>query len=36
MFAPCSVCFKGEVISSVDGLADALQSVRSKRVRTSK
>ena len=36
MFARCSVCFKGEVISSVDGLADALQSVRSKRVRTSK
>ena len=36
MFARCSVCFKGEVISSVAGLADALQSIRSKRVRMSK
>ena len=36
MFARCSVCFKGEVISSVDGLVDALQSVRSKRVKTSR
>ena len=36
MFARCNVCFKGEVISSVAGLADALQSIRSKRVRTSK
>ena len=33
MFARCSVCFRGEVISSVDGLADALQSSRSKRAR---
>ncbi len=31
LFARCSLCFKGEVISSADGLADALQSVRSKR-----
>ena len=35
MFARCSVCFKGQVITSVDRLADALQSMRSKRARTS-
>ena len=34
MFARCSVCFRGEVISSVDGLAEGLQSVRLKRART--
>ena len=34
MFARCSVCFRGEIISSVDGLAEALQFVRSKRART--
>ena len=33
LFARCSLCFRGEVISTMDGLAEAFDSTRSKRAR---
>eukprot|EP00434_Breviolum_minutum_P016188 symbB.v1.2.014264.t1/scaffold1033.1/size247163/2 len=35
LFARCGICFRGEVITCVDGLATALQSASAKRARTS-
>ena len=33
LFARCSLCFRGEVISTMDGLAEAFDTTRSKRAR---
>ena len=33
MFARCSICFRGEVVATFDGMADAFDAVRSKRAR---
>ena len=35
LFARCSICFRGEVISTMDGLAEAFDATRSKRARRS-
>ena len=36
LFARCGICFRGEVVSSVEGLADAFKSSSAKRARREK